>query len=338
MELINDKRVCHQEGCKILEGGSCLEGIDVTKDVCPHFYLESDNIDSSENNKINESQTNNIKLFTGKEMTFSETAIITNNNDVIFIAIVGESKSGKTTLLAEYFINFQKGPFYDYYFAGSMTQIGFEERIFLATVGSKARRPDTFRTLSKEFNFLHLALKQKNKLQDNPIHYIISDISGERFREAKVSSASMKELHTLKSADHILFLINGQKLADKTTRSLTIEDAKTFIQKALDEGIFNESTNLKIAVSKWDYLEQDLTFNYNERIVNGFNERFKSRLSKLSFIKIAARSHITSLQAGLGLNDLLQEWEVVDIQLTENKVQIERTRLRAYNNYTFPLS
>jgi hypothetical protein len=129
MELINDKRVCHQEGCKILEGGSCLEGIDVTKDVCPHFYLESDNIDSVENINLNESQTksNIIKLFTGKEMTFSETAILTNNNDVIFIEIVGESKSGKTTLLAEYFINFQKGLFNDYYFAGSMTQIGFEE-------------------------------------------------------------------------------------------------------------------------------------------------------------------------------------------------------------------
>src|ERR1700740_1548896 len=118
MEQTVRKKICHQVGCKILEGGSCLEGLDVSKSECPHFYLteENENAEEKVEIEVKTKKKNVIHLFTGREMSFSETSVITNDNDCRLIMIVGESKSGKTTLLVEYFINFQKGPFCDYFF------------------------------------------------------------------------------------------------------------------------------------------------------------------------------------------------------------------------------
>lgn len=337
MEEVKNKKICHQTGCKILEGGSCLESIDVTKDECPHFYADDDTTRGEETKLPNNEKPGvGIRLYTGKEMTFAETSLVTNRYDSKLIAIIGESKSGKTTLLAEYFINFQKAPFGDYFYAGSLTQIGFEERCFYATVGSKAKRPDTGRTKSKEFSFLHLALKTKNKLSDDPVHFLISDISGERFREAKVSSAQMQELKILRAADFILFIIDGEKLADKSTRAVTIEDAKTFIQKALDERIFDKATKLKVAISKWDYLHSDASFSFDDKIVKAFTDRFASRLATLEFTQLAARSNHNSVKAGTGLHELLKGWEMDDNNAVKAVGMVQHNSDRAFHKYSTP--
>jgi hypothetical protein len=331
-------KICHQPGCKILEGGSCLESIDVTKDECPHFYAESqsDEVKDDQNN-IQPRQLTSIKLFTGRELSFEEISMITNRYDSTLIAIVGESKSGKTTLLAEYYINLQKQPLKDFYFAGSKTQTGFEERCFYATVESKAKKPDTGRTQSREFSFLHLAIKHQYELDDEPTHFLISDISGERFREAKGSTALMKELKILKAADFVLFIIDGEKIANKSTRALTIEEAKTFIQKACDESIFDLHTNLKVAVSKWDFLHSDLSFDFSKKIERVFKERFESRLGKIEFTKLAARSENIDLEAGYGLYDLLKSWKIKSMNKQVSKVpEIKFSSNRAFHNYSLP--
>lgn len=332
------KKICHQLGCKILDGGSCLESIDVTKDECPHFYAESqsDGVIDDKNN-IQVKQSTSVKLFTGRELSFEEISMITNRYDSTLIVIVGESKSGKTTLLAEYYINLQKQPIKDFYFAGSKTQTGFEERCFYATVGSKAKKPDTGRTQSREFSFLHLALKHQDELDDEPTHFLISDIWGERFREAKGSTALMKELKILKAADFVLFIIDGEKIATKETRALTIEEAKTFIQKALDENIFNLNTNLKVAVSKWDFLHSDSSFDFSDKIERVFKERFESRLGKIEFTKLAARSENTGLEAGYGLYDLLKSWKNKRVNKQTSQIpEIEQSSSRSFHKYSLP--
>lgn len=332
------KKICHQPGCKILEGGSCLESIDVTKEECPHFYADSQN-DEVKDEKNNEQtkQSTSIKLFTGRELSFKETTIITNRYDSKLIAIVGESKSGKTTLLAEYYINLQKQPIEEYFFAGSKTQTGFEERCFYATVGSKAKKPDTGRTQSREFSFLHLALKHKDELDKEPTHFLISDISGETFREAKGSTVLMKDLTILKAADFILFIIDGEKIATKATRALTIEEAKTFIQKALDENIFDSKTNLKVAVSKWDFLHSDTSFDFSDKIERVFKERFEGRLGRIEFTKLAARSENTDVKAGYGLYDLLKSWKnEITHEKTPETSEGKQHSNRAFYKYSLP--
>lgn len=336
MEQIVEKKICHQAGCKILEGGSCLEGIDVTKNECAHFYLDETNeVELEEDSPKKLQKKHVVHLFTGKEMSFPETSIITNNNDCRLIIVVGESDSGKTTLLAEYFINLQKGPFCNYLFAGSLTQIGFEERCFQATVASENIAPKTERTKSMEFGFLHLSLKPKDKITYPAHHFLFSDISGERFREAKTSSTLMRELTVVNAADFVIFLINGEKIADLNIRALTIEDAKTFIQRALDEQIFDSSTKLKIVLTKWDCLCEDSSFNFETRIIKPFSERFSLRLKSLEFTKIAARSKNSKIPSGMGLCELLTEWVTSDLNLLTNKVENPVNSDRFFHRFTF---
>jgi len=337
MEQTVEKKICHQAGCNILEGGSCLEGIDVTKNECPHFYLDELNEGESEEKPHYKPQKKNvIHLFTGKEMSFSETSIITHSKDCRLIVIVGESESGKTTLLAEYFVNLQKGPFCNYLFAGSLTQIAFEERCFEATIESGNKNPKTERTKSMEFGFLHLSLKHSDKIMEPARHFLFSDISGERFRDAKMSSTLMKELNVIKAADFVIFLIDGEKIADIGSRSLAIEDAKTFIQKALDEQIFDLNTNLKIALTKWDCLSEDSSFNFETRIIKPFSNRFSSRLKSVEFTKIAARSKNKNIVSGMGLCELLTEWDKTDLSLLINEAETPVSSDRAFHSFTFP--
>jgi hypothetical protein len=337
MEQKVEKKICHQLGCKILEGGSCLEGIDVTKNDCPHFYVDDANEDMHENEISNESQKKHvINLFTGKEMSFPETSIITNSKDCRLIVVVGESESGKTTLLAEYFINFQKGPFCDYLFSGSLTQIGFEERCYKAAVESGNKYPKTERTKSKEFNFLHLSLKHKDEILYPSHHFLFSDISGERFRDAKTSAILMRELSILKAADFVVFLIDGEKIANLNNRALAIEDAKTFIQKALDEQIFDLKTNLKIALAKWDFLCNDSSFSFEGKIIKPFSDRFSTRLKKLEFTKIAARPKTNSIPPAMGLGELLTEWDKTDIRIPTNGYEKPVDSDRAFHHFTSP--
>jgi len=333
------KKVCHQPGCKILEGGSCLESIDVTKDECPHFYLDNQN-DEVKDEYISNNQTRqstSIKLFTGRELSFNETSIITNRYDSKLIALIGESYCGKTTLLSEFYINLQKQPLNDLYFAGSKTLLGFENRCFYATSNSNVKTPDTARTQSREFNFLHLALKIKDQMENEVTHFLISDVAGERFSLAKNSTALMQELTILKVADFILFIIDGKKLATKATRFLAIEEAKTFIQKALDENIFDSNTKLKIAVSKWDFLHSDSSFDFADKIERVFKERFESRLGKIEFTKLAARSENASLEAGYGLYDLLKSWKIENINESIFATpEIKQSSSRAFYKYSLP--
>lgn len=309
MDEQGKKKICHQKGCKILEGGSCLEGIDTNQQECPHFYFEDETTTIADSvAEKQEVKKIGIQLFTGAELSLPETALVTNKFDSTLVVIIGESKSGKTTLLAEYFINFQKGPFKNFSFAGSLTQVGFEQRCFLATLGSRAKKPDTFKTGSMEFNFLHLALKNNNLPEQEIRHLLLSDISGERYREAKKSSTLMKGLKIVRQADFVLFMIDGHKVAAPATRAVTIDNAKTFIQMALDNDVFDSNTKLKVAMSKWDYLEDDSTFSFEERIEKAFTDQFASRLGSLEFTKIASRTHKQSVPAGLGMHKLLEEW------------------------------
>lgn len=341
MEKTLGTKVCHQVGCKILEGGSCLEGLDITKEECPHFYLEE--IEETEENDTVPSariETKSVvQLFTGKEMSFNETALITNNEACKLIVIVGESKCGKTTLLAEYFINFQKGPFCNYLFAGSLTQIGFEKRCFEATIGSGNLTPRTQRTTSREFGFLHLALKTTETLTSPCKHFLFSDISGEMFRDAKTSTILMTELSILKSADFILFLLDGEKIADLNTRNFAIEEAKTFIQKALDERIIDDKTNLKIVLAKSDAVNEDASFNFESRIITPFSKRFSSRLRLLEFCKISARSKSNKVASGMGMCDLLRGWDEDEV-ITHSTKLMPKTIVnsdRAFHRFTFPI-
>jgi energy-coupling factor transporter ATP-binding protein EcfA2 len=332
MESVGALKKCKQSACKVSLDGKCLEGLELDK--CPHFYF-----DEIDENRMQEASSvklqPQIALFTGEELSLKDIKFLTFKFRTKIIMIIGEADSGKSTLLAVLHDLFQLGPFANFLFAGSTTQIGFERRCHPSRLNSNASTPDTERTKTNEFNFLHLAVKKKDEIDNEASHLLLSDISGEKFRLARDSSASMLELDLLKSVNNLIILIDGLRVSNKLLRAATILNAATFIVKALDEKIFNSSTRLNIVLSKWDCLYNDKTFDFTESIEKPFLTQFSNRLEEISFSKIAARpDKITNgIGYGYGLAELLTQWVSNPMNSESLKVDTTRYNPRYFGNY-----
>jgi len=308
---------CKQPECTINKDDVCLEGFEDTSQ-CPHFYLIEDAENENRQGTLDTlPENNNISLFNGEELSITETKTITYRYPVNLIYIIGEHDCGKTTILATLFEMFQVGPFYNYKFAGSLTQVGFEKRCFYSRISSGNGVPDTERTKSEEFNYLHLALKTDTDKQ-HVSHLLMSDISGEKFKRAKNNSDEMTELLMMSHSDTVNYVLDGEKLANPKLRHGAIMDAILFIQKALDVEVFTNKTNLNFIISKWDILHEVTTFDYETNIKNVFMDSFSKRLKSLNFFKIAVRpkSFNNGFKLGHGLIDLLNSWTKTIPQIT----------------------
>jgi hypothetical protein len=325
-------RKCKQEACKVGEEGRCLEGLE--SDTCPHFYFEDGKIENvlaaSEGNSDKNGAKKAKFLFSGKSLNISELGLVSFQYECLKIFILGESDSGKTTLIATIFDLFQKKPIGDILYAGSLTQIGFEERCHFSRSNSKAKFPATEKTKSREFDFLHLALQHGGPKKTT--HLLLSDISGEILKNASNSSSAMKELGLLELADKIIIIIDGAKIAHKLVRHATLFKTYNLIQRGLDEGVFGKKTKMQILLSKWDILADDTSFDFDVIIKDPILKKFENRLGLLQFSKIASRpeTSIGSIPVGFGIHELLTDWieiaETSEVNLFGRHLIIEDDR------------
>jgi hypothetical protein len=68
----------------------------------------------------------------------------------MLVAVVGERKSGKTTLITEIYERFLRGPFAGQSFSYSQTLLGFEKKSYRSRADSRADKPDTTRTSARD--------------------------------------------------------------------------------------------------------------------------------------------------------------------------------------------
>jgi GTP-binding protein EngB required for normal cell division len=307
---------CQQEDCPVRTSGKCLEGLKL--EDCTHFYLadEHEETDASLPDDSNAVEERLIRLYNGTELKVAELGLVTNQFDTNLIIIIGESNSGKTTILTSIFDMFQTGKFSKYYFAGSMTQYGFESRCHLSRAPSKAVVPDTAHTTAKDFNFLHISFKGIEHLAGKATHLLISDISGERFNMANNSSPMMNDMTLVKDADHLIYLLDGDKIANKFERNAITTRAGQFITRALDTGLFDLETKLQIVFTKADSLSEMSSNGGLDKIKEEFTSKFQSRLKELTFGIVAARPKppTEEFKFGHGLQDLLTRWKTREPQ------------------------
>ncbi|OJW12784.1 hypothetical protein [Mucilaginibacter sp. 44-25] len=308
-ETTDDEKLksCEQTDCPVRASGKCLEGLE--PESCSHFYW-SDGEESEGEQDKKPDQNNLIRLFPGTELHTKELGIVTYEHPTNLIIIIGESFSGKSTVLTSIFDMFQVGKFKQFYFAGSYTQYGFESRCHLSRAPSGLVEPDTAHTQSIEFNFLHIAFKDKENLSRDAHHLLLSDISGERFNMAINSATMMTEMSLMKEAEHLVYLLDGEKLADKFQRNAIVTRANQFISRAVDNGLFDTDTEITIIFTKYDLLTDIVNDGTLEKIKKSFVDRFEANLSAIKFEVIAARPKppTADIPFGFGLEHLLSVW------------------------------
>lgn len=307
---------CPQDGCTVAIDGRCLEGF--TPDECPHYQAADAWTDADETlpalaESPAEDDAGSVSFYPGDYLTEATARVVTRRSLTRVILLAGEPDSGKTTLLASLNDAFQKGPFAGYVFAGSLTLPGLERVCHKARLQSGRTRADTERTTpTEETRFLHLGVRSRETGRPAQ-HLLLADISGERFELVKNSTQEAAKLHILERADHVVLLLDGERLADPTQRHRAKSNAILLLRSCLDAGMLRPRSLVDVVFSKWDLVEQHAEVEQAKAFITrtrqDMEERFRSRVGRLRFFELAARPEPeSSLTPGYGLDEMFTSW------------------------------
>lgn len=318
---------CRQPNCPVAEDGTCLEGL--APDQCPHFLgwgdegsgaereemdalVEGDAIDPTSQD-YSPTDPEPVELFSGEELDLYAARAVMGTTLARVVVVAGESDAGKTTLIASLFQAFQEGPFAGYLFAGSLTQPAFERRLFLARTASGRGSPTTERTSpTEEDHLLHLLIRDP-QLSAPPQQLLLSDISGETFRQLRHSEEEVLRHPVLRRADHFVLLLDAARLADPTRRHEVKANGAMLLRSCLDAGVLGRHTYVEIVFSRWDLAEGRLAENATGDFIDGVERalraQFVGRVGRMTFHRVASRPESGSqLPERYHMNELFHDW------------------------------
>lgn len=250
-----------------------------------------------------------VELPLGEALTLKESLHITRARRTQLAVIAGAVGAGKTSLIAALFHLFQKGTFAGYLFAGSETLIGFDQRCYLARTASGRLNPDTERTRpGEERQILHLKVR-KQDLQTPIQDILLSDLSGEDYREAKDSVEECRRLPLLKRADHFVLLIDASQLAQLDSRQRARNEATALLGTCLDAGQIGKFSHVDILLSKWDLVNtgDEGTMAFITEMEKLLEQQFAHRVGRVRYTRIAARPQ-RGYSLGYGLDSVFPSW------------------------------
>lgn len=284
-----------------------------------------------------------LDLPSGEALTPESSYAITRANKTRLIILAGAVESGKTTLLSSIYEIFQDGPFSDYYFAGSKTLLGFEQRSHDSRLASERTTPTTEHTkIEEEYRLLHLRVRNK-KLDNPPQDILFTDISGELFKEMRDSTEECKRHSIFLRMDHFVLLLDGEKLCNVLQRDKVVNDASLLLRRFLDAEILGKHSLVDILFAKWDIIQVESKANpqIQEYVQSKSSEKFEkysSSLGRLRIANVAARPDATaetSLTRGYGLSSLFKSWieESPTSRISRERLQLENLADRQIDRY-----
>ncbi|SFD88011.1 TRAFAC clade GTPase domain-containing protein [Blastococcus tunisiensis] len=186
----------------------------------------------------------------GEALTPQEATAVLGAHGAEVVVVVGEVDAGKTTLLAAVYERLAAGPVAGWAFAASESLLGFEARAHFASAASGLSEPDTPRTSrSTERVALHLAVRHANGQQR---HLLLSDVSGEHAKGLLKYNQPGDYAPLLRSATHVLLLIDGARLVTTRGQNVALADARTLLRAVAEGPDLRPATPLDIVVTKWD--------------------------------------------------------------------------------------
>ena len=165
------------------------------------------------------SNESTIALSIGTELSGQDIYQIAASEKTQMFVIIGATGSGKTTLVTSiYHLLLSGSNITDFLFAGSNTLSAFEKRAFSLRTSSMQSHGEMMRTQRGSVDsFLHLRVKLTHT--DEIRNLLFSDFSGEDFESVLANTdAATNEFGFIKAARHLIFLLDGEKIASKKYR------------------------------------------------------------------------------------------------------------------------
>lgn len=248
----------------------------------------------------------------GEALSIEEATDVARGRKTRLVLLAGSVGSGKTTLVSSIYEAFSSGPFAGFLFAGSRTLIGFEERCHLGRIASKQSAPDTEHTRAGPTQFLHLCLKGTGAATD----LLITDLSGEIFRNALNSTDECRRLTILRRADVFSLLIDAGRLASTSERHQAKAEALLLLRSCVEADMLHQRSVVDVVFSKWDLI--DKSESYASEIEAEIAGRFATTLGELRFVRVAARPVAESdVDELYGVDGLLDSWMIDATSLEE---------------------
>jgi hypothetical protein len=254
---------CEADGCPVLESGRCLEGFENPTE-CPHATRrtpqedqepepESESTTELTEDGEKEPSQNAIELGGGESLTLPQSDRLANRHGGRVVLVAGEFQSGKTTLVAELYGRFLKGPYGDWSFAGSDCLRALDDRYHGTRESSGLTHPDVPRTEDEEMRLVDLRIHRDGKR----LPLMLSDIRGELFDGIVGGGPVAKVVPLAARADRLMILIDGEQVANDFKRSVVLTWSKQLIGGLTEAGGIDTGTPTAIVLSKADLVDDE---------------------------------------------------------------------------------
>jgi len=299
---------CTKPDCQVAETGKCVDGL-ADKTTCPNFATADEMDEDLETPETEALQT--VQLPSGLALTPNDIEAFALWREPTFVAIVGDSFSGKTTLVSAIYDRFLRAPFAGLNFVGSRTLMALEERSHYSRVDSGLTLPDTARTsIADGLRYFHLSATSSPSIK--PVEFLLSDRAGEIYQQARANSARVKDLKEIVGAHRVVILVDGGRLVNPEERASALQGARQMLRVLVDNDALDVRSNVQIVTSKWDLVDASVERQAISAALTAFQTRlsadFGGRVATLTYWNIAARDPTTQMAPAFGLDALLVDW------------------------------
>ncbi len=298
--------ICSHDGCEAQTDGICSLGHDPVES-CPNYASDAAPVEEFEESEEPRPALP-VKIWSSEKMLLVDYCSLARARRLRTVALVGEEKVGKTTLLCSIYAMFCKGPFANLAFAGSETLLGFAKLQAFAMLNSGRSSPTVPRTSRRDpLAFFHLALARGRR---DVVDLVIADRSGETYADARTSTDLIGKLDEFRLADRVCFLLDGGRLASKEDRTAYTRNFRQMINALHDNGALARAKEFEILATKLDITRSSDAADVG--YLNDFQARVVSDFAKKGIVisshEVCALPKADRTVGIVGLDDLIRRW------------------------------
>lgn len=306
---------CSNEDCAFDQNGTCVEGQDPSS--CPFrsgrpmiaatpigaddTSRSADSDGDAETDPATEDDA--LELDSGLRLEAADCVAIRLATRSRLVSILAPKNAGKTSLVAGLYELFLEGRATGAQFISSDTLLDFERICHLSRAESGQTKSDMERTpRGQGLKFYHLELATSG----TETAVLLGDRPGEQVREAGNGPQAAAPLLELRSADVVLYLIDGALLSDPEQRHVPQAQAEAVLESVIAAKHLSHRPPIVFVLTKADLCENGSAEMF-DRIFVALSDRFRPNFGVIERVETAANTDETvdGIARGHGMNQLL---------------------------------